>query len=84
MVFAFALAGTDHGAGGARHGAPRLRWLFATAAGTTLALLPVLALLLPPRGEIADPEYYANGPDIPVALRAIEQAQGSARAISRS
>ena len=42
----------------------------------------VLALLLPPRGEIADPEYYANGPDIPVALRTIEQAQGSARVIS--
>ena len=36
----------------------------------------------PRAGEIADPEYYANGPDIPVALRAIEQAQGSARAIS--
>jgi predicted phosphodiesterase len=64
------------------HGAPRLRWLFGTAAGTALAGGLVLALLLPPRGEIADPEYYANGPDIPVALRTIEQAQGSARAIS--
>jgi predicted phosphodiesterase len=62
--------------------APRLRWLFATAAGTALAGCAALALLLPPRGEIADPEYYANGPDIPVALRAIEQAQGSARVIS--
>jgi predicted phosphodiesterase len=64
------------------HGAPRLRWLFATAGGTALAGCLLLALLLPPRGEIADPEYYANGPDIPVALRAIEQAQGSARSIS--
>jgi predicted phosphodiesterase len=64
------------------HGAPRLRWLFATAGGTALAGCLLLALLLPPRGEIADPEYYANGPDIPVALRTIEQAQGSARAIS--
>ena len=64
------------------HGAPRLRWLFGTALGTALAGCLALALLLPPRGEIADPEYYANGPDIPVALRAIEQAQGSARAIS--
>jgi predicted phosphodiesterase len=63
-------------------GAPRLRWLLATAAGTALAGCAALALLLPPRGEIADPEYYANGPDIPVALRTIEQAQGSARAIS--
>jgi predicted phosphodiesterase len=64
------------------HGAPRLRWMFATAAGTALAGCLLLALLLPPRGEIADPEYYANGPDIPVALRTIEQAQGSAKAIS--
>ena len=64
------------------HGAPRLRWLFLAAAGTALAGCAALALLLPPRGEIADPEYYANGPDIPVALRTIEQAQGSARAIS--
>jgi predicted phosphodiesterase len=63
-------------------GAPRLRWLFGTAAGTALAGCLVLVVLLPPRGEIADPEYYANGPDIPVALRTIEQAQGSARAIS--
>jgi predicted phosphodiesterase len=64
------------------HSAPRLRWLFAAAGGTALAGSLALALLLPPRGEIADPEYYANGPDIPVALRTIEQAQGSARVIS--
>jgi predicted phosphodiesterase len=64
------------------HGAPRLRWLFGAAGGTALAGCLALALLLPPRGEIADPEYYANGPDIPVALRTIESAQGSARAIS--
>jgi predicted phosphodiesterase len=64
------------------HGAPRVRWLFGAALGTALAGCLALALLLPPRGEIADPEYYANGPDIPVALRTIEQAQGSARAIS--
>jgi predicted phosphodiesterase len=64
------------------HGAPRVRWLFATALGTALAGCLALALLLPPRGEIANPEYYANGPDIPVALRAIEDAQGSARVIS--
>ena len=50
-------------------GAPRLRWLFAAAGGTALAGVLALFLLLPPRGEIADPEYYANGPDIPVALQ---------------
>jgi predicted phosphodiesterase len=64
------------------HGAPRLRWLFAAGGGTALAGCLALVLLLPPRGEISDPEYYANGPDIPVALRTIEQAQGSAREIS--
>jgi predicted phosphodiesterase len=63
-------------------GAPRLGWLLVTAAGTALAGTLALALLLPPRGEIADPVYYANGPDIPIALRTIEQAQGSARVIS--
>jgi len=64
------------------HGAPRLRWLFAAAGGTAVAGCLALALLLPPRGLIADPEYYANGPDIPVALRTIERAQGTAREIS--
>jgi predicted phosphodiesterase len=63
-------------------GAPRLRWLFAAAAGSAVALAVALFALLPPRGEIANPEYYANGPDIPVALRTIERAQGTARAIS--
>ncbi len=63
-------------------GAPRLRWLLATAAGTAVDGSVALAVLLPTRGEITDPEYYANGPDIPVALRTIEQAQGSARVIS--
>jgi predicted phosphodiesterase len=62
--------------------APRLRWLFAAAGATAAASCAALAFLLPPRGEIADPVYYANGPDIPVALQTIEQAQGSARAIS--
>jgi predicted phosphodiesterase len=83
LVFLFALsAGLIVALAVRGHGAPRLRWLFAAAAGTALAGCLALALLLPPRGEIADPEYYANGPDIPVALRTIEQAQGSARAIS--
>ena len=34
--------------------------------------------LLPPRGELAKPEYYAHGPDIPRALRAVESAEASA------
>ena len=83
VVFGFGLAAGLIVALAVRgHGAPRVRWLFATALGTALAGCLALALLLPPRGEIADPEYYANGPDIPVALRAVEQAQGSARVIT--
>jgi predicted phosphodiesterase len=83
VVFGFALtAGLVVALAVRGRRAPRLRWLFATAIGTALAGCFALALLLPPRGEIADPEYYANGPDIPVALRAIEQAQGSAHVIS--
>ena len=36
--------------------------------------------LLPPRGEISNPQYYAFGPDIPRALEAVEAAQrGSER-----
>ena len=83
VVFACALAAGLVVALAVRgHHAPRLRRLFAAAGGTALLGCAALALLLPPRGEIADPEYYANGPDIPIALRTIEQAQGSARAIS--
>jgi predicted phosphodiesterase len=53
----------------------------AAVAGALIAVAAI-ALLLPPRGKIADPEYYANGPDIPSALRAIDQAQGAASTIS--
>jgi predicted phosphodiesterase len=73
LIMALAVRGRD---------APRLRWQFAAAGATALAVCLALFVFLPPRGEIADPEYYANGPDIPVALRTIERAQGSARAIS--
>jgi predicted phosphodiesterase len=83
VVFAFGLAAGLIVALAVRgHAAPRVRWLFATALGTALAGSLAVALLLPPRGAIADPEYYANGPDIPVALRAVEQAQGSARVLT--
>ena len=73
VLVAFALRG---------HAAPRLRWLLAAAGASALGFAVAVALLLPPRGEIQDPEYYANGPDIPVALRAIEQATASARTLS--
>ena len=83
VVFAFGLtAGLVVARAVRGRGVPRVRWLFATALGTAVAGCLALVLLLPPRGAIADPEYYANGPDIPVALRAVEQAQGSARVIT--
>jgi len=50
-------------------------------AGAAVSVL-LLYLLVPPRGELSDPEYYANGPDIPAALRAIDNAQSSAATIS--
>ena len=53
----------------------------AAVAGAALSVL-ALYLLVPPRGELADPEYYANGPDIPAALRAIDGAQDSAATLS--
>jgi predicted phosphodiesterase len=59
-----------------------LRVTIPLAAVTALACGLGVALLLPPRGAIEAPEYYANGPDIPVALRAIDQAGGTAAAIS--
>lgn len=59
----------------------RLRWLVGSAVATAAAVGVALVVLLPPRGEIADPQYYANGPDIPRALEAIDRARRSARAL---
>ena len=51
----------------------------ATAAGVTaLGLGVAIVVLLPPRGDLGRPEYYAHGPDIPRALRAVESAEASA------
>ena len=56
---------------------PRLRVTLATAIGVALGATAALAVWLPPRGEIDQPEYYAFGPDIPRALRAVEAATRS-------
>jgi predicted phosphodiesterase len=34
-----------------------------------------MVVLIPPRGKIENPQYYAHGPDIPRALEAIEAAR---------
>jgi predicted phosphodiesterase len=59
-----------------------LRAHLAVAVIASILAAGAVALLLPPRGDLTGPEYYANGPDIPVALRAIERATASASAIS--
>ncbi|HEX2162021.1 MAG TPA: metallophosphoesterase [Thermoleophilaceae bacterium] len=56
--------------------------LVATAAATALVCCAAIALLLPPRGDLGDPDYYAHGPDIPAALRAVEQATRSSAVLS--
>jgi predicted phosphodiesterase len=54
---------------------PRLRWTSLLAILTSLGIGIALIVLIPPRGEISDPQYYAHGPDIPRALEAVEAAR---------
>jgi len=61
--------------------APLRLTLPAAALGSALCCVAI-ATLLPPRGPIDTPEYYANGPEIPPALLAIDQANRSASTIS--
>ncbi len=73
-LVALALRGTS------RYGlAPKLACAGATAALATLSV----ALLLPPREPVENPDYYANGSAIPVALQAAQDATRSADAISQ-
>jgi predicted phosphodiesterase len=60
---------------------PRLRWSLACAVATALAGAGAVALLLPPRGALEDPEYFAHGSDIPAALRAVEAFGRSEQAL---
>jgi predicted phosphodiesterase len=62
-----------------RRDGPRLRTMLAIAAGTAVVWAIALAVLLPPRGAIDHPQYYAFGPDIPEALSAVENVQRSTR-----
>jgi predicted phosphodiesterase len=52
------------------------------AAATAMALSLAIIVLLPPRGDLGTPEYYAHGPDIPRALRAVESAEASANVLT--
>jgi predicted phosphodiesterase len=62
--------------------APRLRVMLIAGGGTGVVLSLALAILLPPRGHLDAPEYYANGSDVPVALRLVQNATRSSAAIS--
>jgi hypothetical protein len=62
---------------------PRLRWGGLVAIGASLATVAVVALLLPPRGRIADPTYYAHGPDLPRALEALQSLNRSRTALDQ-
>ena len=55
----------------------------ACAAVTAVLAAGAVALLLPPREPVENPEYYANGSAIPVALQAAQDATRSGTAISQ-
>jgi predicted phosphodiesterase len=57
----------------------RLRVMLPTAVGTSLLAVLAVALLLPPSlSANPKPTYYANGPDIPRALQALQTLRLSA------
>jgi len=58
---------------------PRVRWLLASGSVSALVCAGLVALLLPPRGALDDPEYFAHGADIPQALRLVESATRSSQ-----
>lgn len=60
---------------------PRLRITLPAAILTALAAGAALVVLLPPRSNVGSPQYYANGPEVPTALRAIESLGASAQTL---
>lgn len=62
---------------------PRVRWLLLSAAGTAIAAAAAVGLLLPPRGALDDPTYFAHGADIPQALQTLETANRSVGTLSQ-
>jgi predicted phosphodiesterase len=62
---------------------PRLRFTVAAASITALGLGVALVVLIPPRGEMDRPQYYAYGADIPRALDAVSSVRRSSRALDQ-
>jgi hypothetical protein len=61
----------------------RVRTGLLVAAATSVATVAAVALLLPPRGRIAEPTYYAHGPDLPRALDALQSLRRSRTALDQ-
>ncbi|MEA2190987.1 MAG: hypothetical protein QOI73_1108, partial [Solirubrobacteraceae bacterium] len=60
---------------------PRLRWTLAVAGGATLVIVAALVVLLPPRSNVDSPQYYANGPEVPAALRTLQSLGASSQTL---
>jgi predicted phosphodiesterase len=60
---------------------PRLRVTAVAAVGASLAIGVALVVLLPPRSNVDSPQYYANGPEVPAALRTLESLGASSRTL---
>lgn len=60
---------------------PRLRTTLAVAIATALACGAALVVGLPPRSNVGAPRYYANGPEVPTALRALETIGASSQTL---
>ncbi len=60
---------------------PRLRYTLASALVTALGAGAALVVTLPPRSNVDSPEYYANGPEVPTALRALESLGASSQTL---
>jgi predicted phosphodiesterase len=76
-LVALAVRGRSHPA------TPRVRTGLLVAAGASAITVGLVALLLPPRGRIADPMYYAHGPDLPRALDALQSLRRSGTALDQ-
>ncbi len=60
---------------------PRLRTTMLTAGGAAVLCGVGLIFGLPPRSNVDSPQYYANGPEVPTALRALESIGESSKTL---
>jgi predicted phosphodiesterase len=62
---------------------PKLRYTAGAAVLGAVAMGVAIVVLIPPRGEIQSPQYYAHGPDIPRALEAVEAVRRTPGALDQ-